>query len=611
MESNSVNRLSPMRDDMVIAKMFLSAAVAMIFTQMAGVVAGIIDGVVTSRFLGSEAYSSVSLFGPLISIIMLFASFVSTGGQIIASQRIGAGERKEANAVFAASILGGVVIALFFILMSLFAPASLFRICGVSLDKRPELYGHMLDYLHGYMFGIPAAVMVQVMSPFLIIDKGKKLVSFSALVLCVTDILGDLLNVFLFHGGVFGMGLATAVSIWIQIAVLMTHFLSGHNSIIFTFSAFRRSHLIDIAKSGSVAFVKKIATILRDICTNRINLFVAVSTAAVAAKGMQGDLNQLMFCIGVGIGRTLVSMSSMYYGANDRQGLKKLFTCAMKTCIRLGGIFGLLVFLGAPFLARIYTNDPDVIRLAVLSIRCMAVSLVVDNLSVAYQDYLQGIGNRKLLSFMCFAERLVIPVIVAVVLGLGFGSVGVMVSLAVGKYLMAVVMLVVFCVLLKHFPRSIDEIMLLPADFGGKDADNLYAEIRTMEDVIRESERTRLFCEAHQVDRDHARLMALFLEEMAANIVDHGGSRNREGVCVDFRLSVQDGSICLSLRDFCKEFDPLRYYEDHDGDDLMRGMGIRIVIRSAKDVRYFNSFNSNSLLIYMDGTGNPVQEAAA
>ncbi|MBO6115368.1 MAG: hypothetical protein J6P57_09970 [Lachnospiraceae bacterium] len=35
----------------VIASMFLPAAVVMIFTQMTGVVANIIDGVITSRFL--------------------------------------------------------------------------------------------------------------------------------------------------------------------------------------------------------------------------------------------------------------------------------------------------------------------------------------------------------------------------------------------------------------------------------------------------------------------------------------------------------------------------------------------------------------------------------
>ncbi len=40
----------------MMAGMFLSTAVAMIFTQLAGVMANIIDGIFTSRYLGLEEY---------------------------------------------------------------------------------------------------------------------------------------------------------------------------------------------------------------------------------------------------------------------------------------------------------------------------------------------------------------------------------------------------------------------------------------------------------------------------------------------------------------------------------------------------------------------------
>ena len=67
----------------VIASMFLPAAIVMIFTQVTGVIANIIDGVITSRFLGPDAYSAVSLLGPMVNIILLLASFISIGGQIV------------------------------------------------------------------------------------------------------------------------------------------------------------------------------------------------------------------------------------------------------------------------------------------------------------------------------------------------------------------------------------------------------------------------------------------------------------------------------------------------------------------------------------------------
>lgn len=103
--------------------------------------------------------------------------------------------------------------------------------------------------------------------------------------------------------------------------------------------------------------------------------------------------------------------------------------------------------------------------------------------------------------------------------------------------------------------------MFLPEDFGEAETDNLTARITTMEDVVRESERAADFCLLHGVDRKSSSLMALFVEEMAGNVVKHGKPRNRNGICVDYRLFAKENMICLSLRDFCGEFDPMKYYE--------------------------------------------------
>lgn len=349
----------------------------MIFTQVTGVVANIIDGVITSRFLGPDAYSAVSLLGPMVNIILLLASFISIGGQTVCSHKVGTGERDEANAVFSFSVFFGILIAALFVLFSILCPGVLFRVCGVSVSKRPDLYNHMLHYLHGYLIGIPAVILVQVLSPFLVMDNGKQLVSLSATVLCVSDILGDLANALVFHGGIFGMGLATSVSMWLQLAVLMVHFARKAGYFRFSIKALTPTHFKEIVKNGSLSFVKKLATILRDIATNRINLLIATSTAAVAAKGMQSDLNMLMFCISIGIGRTLLTISSMYYGAADRNGLRRVFAYAIKLVVAVTLGVGAVLFFTAPLLSRIYTNDPEVISLSVFSIRCMAVGLAL------------------------------------------------------------------------------------------------------------------------------------------------------------------------------------------------------------------------------------------
>lgn len=61
----------------LIPSMFISTAAAMIFTQLAGYGANLIDGIITSRYLGSHAYSGVSLLFPFNGVVLLLSGAVS------------------------------------------------------------------------------------------------------------------------------------------------------------------------------------------------------------------------------------------------------------------------------------------------------------------------------------------------------------------------------------------------------------------------------------------------------------------------------------------------------------------------------------------------------
>jgi Na+-driven multidrug efflux pump len=50
-------------------------------------------------YLGAEAYSAVSLLGPFTGVIGMLAGFFATGSQVVCSQMIGNGKKKEANQV--------------------------------------------------------------------------------------------------------------------------------------------------------------------------------------------------------------------------------------------------------------------------------------------------------------------------------------------------------------------------------------------------------------------------------------------------------------------------------------------------------------------------------
>lgn len=150
--------------------------------------------------------------------------------------------------------------------------------------------------------------------------------------------------------------------------------------------------------------------------------------------------------------------------------------------------------------------------------------------------YMQGVGETKIANTVSIFERFVIPVLVAFVLGRLFGSAGILASAAVSEVLVLVLVFVVNCIRCKGVPQEVTDVMSLPADFGGAEADNLYAQITTTDDVVLQCERTYTLCMSHGVAEHSAKLMALFVEEMALNILE-SVQKKHASTSLDFRWS--------------------------------------------------------------------------
>ena len=68
---------------------------------------------------------------------------------------------------------------------------------------------------------------------------------------------------------------------------------------------------------------------------------------------------------------------------------------------------------------------------------------------------------------------------------------------------------------------------------------------------------------------------------------------------MDYRLYANGGDICFSMMDLHDHFDPTLFYELHNTDSPEGHIGIRMVTKMAKEVRYFSTFNSNNLIVTM------------
>lgn len=140
--------------------------------------------------------------------------------------------------------------------------------------------------------------------------------------------------------------------------------------------------------------------------------------------------------------------------------------------------------------------------------------------------------------------------------------------------------------------------MLLPKGFGIPKEDCIERSIGTFEEVIELSEQVIPFCMERGIDKKEANHLALCIEEMAGNVIEHGFADGKPHH-LDVRVLVKDGAVVLRLRDDCVKFDLKEKAESwhFDPEHPEKNIGIRMVMRVAKDVAYTNAMNTNNLII--------------
>ena len=80
----------------------------------------IVDGIFISRFIGSNALSSLNIVYPIINIVIAIATMLATGGNAIISKYLGQDRKKEANECLTQFIIIGLFVSIVILILTQF-----------------------------------------------------------------------------------------------------------------------------------------------------------------------------------------------------------------------------------------------------------------------------------------------------------------------------------------------------------------------------------------------------------------------------------------------------------------------------------------------------------
>lgn len=589
-----------MRESKIIRNTFYIQLLAYVLSELTHMIGNIVDGVIIGRCLGVDSMAAFGIVSPVMMVFALIGAIVQTGSRNRFTRLLGEGKAEEAQKVFSLSFIisAGFGLALMIVILIFSTPITI--ALGAS-GNAAELLPKARAYLIGIAFGLPAINTIKILNGFLPIDNDRNLPMAASLALTVSDIIFDLVAAFALHGDTFEMGVATSISYYVALSVLLLHF--RRKNIVLKLSAKQLpwKELPQIVAQGIPMGICYVSFTVRVAFMNRILASVA-SSAAIAAYSVYQQADDILSCLTIGMADTVAILSGILMGEEDRPKMKRLLYTAVQSTLVVTLGAAVFSWVMAPYFSSLYiTGSAEALAYATRAVRAYAIGMPLYGLNLIYFNYFQGIGRSRLSSICGFLSEAGFLMLSAYVMSYFIGADAVWFSLVITQILMYLLYSVLIATESRRngtLRMSLwDRVLLLPATFDVPPEDRIDLSISSLEEVTSLSREVYSFCESHGCDKRRTYHMSLAVEEMAGNIVQHGFAHDNKRHNLEVRVLKNDEDYVLRIRDDCFIFDPVNQLTLFSDADKTHHFGLRMIIHTAKEVRYTSILKLNNLLV--------------
>lgn len=579
----------------IISKLMFRLLPVQILLAVVSAVNGIVSSFFASNYVGISAMSAVGLYTPISTLLTTVSTMLAGGSAILCGKSMGRNDQDKLRNVFSLNMLLAALFAGVFSI--LFLVLGLFDLTG--LFTRDAAVRPLFNrYLIGQVIGILPLVLGNQLPVYLSMENRQKRVTTASLVYIGVNVALNQLFVKVLRWEAFGLALASSLGLWVFFGIQAQVFLSGKTQL-----RLRLRHLlwpdgVEILRTGLPGAASNGYQTLRGIIVNRL-MEVFVGSVGISAFAVSNSLLAIFWSVPIGMLAVSRLMISISIGEEDRQTLADVMRIMFARFVPIMyGIAALIILCAEPF-TRFFFHDPaePVYMMTVWGFRILPLCMPLSIICMHFMCYGQASGQQFLVHMLALLDGVVcVAGFTALMIGwLGINSVyvanvlnGVVCILAIVGYAWMKA---------RRFPRNMEQLMVIPRDFGAEADARIDITVRNMDEVLMVSRLITDFCRRRGIDERRAYLASLCMEEMAGNIVDHGFTKDKKDHSIDIRVVHKGDDVILRIRDDCVPFDPNARKALTDPNDFMKNVGIRMVFKIARDIEYQNILGLNVLTI--------------
>ena len=269
----------------------------------------------------------------------------------------------------------------------------------IFLGSTPTIAPHAMDYGFWILLACPWILCSLILNIGLRYEGQAFYAMFGLTAGGVINILGDYILVEKLQMGVYGAGLATAISQMISFLILLVLFLrTAQSKLKLKYLRKSWSVLFDIIRVGVPSLIRQGMNALTSGILN--NMTKPFGDAAIAAMSVVSKYSGFLMCVGLGMGQGYQPFAAYNYQAKKYDRVKKgLIFLIVFALIFIGSISMVSIFY-ADHIIALFQKNADVIAVGSRALQFYAVGMIFMSLSVPVNMLYQSIQKANLSSIL-------------------------------------------------------------------------------------------------------------------------------------------------------------------------------------------------------------------
>ncbi|WP_455145296.1 MATE family efflux transporter [Brachyspira pilosicoli] len=308
------------------------------------------DTFFVARGIGSDGLTALNIAIPIFNFVNGIGLMLGMGSATKYAILKAQNKDSEVNIIFTNSLIYIFIIAILFIILSIFFTSRI----AYTLGARESIHAMTNIYIKMILLFSPMFMLNNVLLGFVRNDNHPRLAMIAMLMGSLFNIVFDYIFIFPFNMGIFGAVLATVFSPIVSIFILSILFIKKKNSFFIVKPNISFRKFFEISSLGVSFLITEVSSGFVILAFNIIILNIA-GNVGVAAYGITANIALVIIAIFTGMGQGVQPIISINY--NNQDNINKIYKYAVILSTSISFLVYIITYLFANEITLIFNRD--------------------------------------------------------------------------------------------------------------------------------------------------------------------------------------------------------------------------------------------------------------